>query len=219
MNKNGSGGYLEIKTVTAMIDHWIIYLFFFNLDVHSIPFLFLSFGVLIKEKNNSSNLVLRSPSESAVENDVLCHCDGGKDTCHLSGVGARRGVPKPGADTRQCTPTTEKSHACYSLPQAISTGSCSLLQAYFPARWWRTSCLLAPILLNLLLFPVYHTLSSLYVFAHAPSSSWDALCSSHPCLLYLSSWALRIQLRYQLLQHLLPITLSLSASHPASLLG
>ena len=88
-------------------------------------FLFLSFGIITKEKHlNPSNSV---PSESEAEKDVLCYCDGGKDTC-LAWVGAGKGLPKTGTSMRQSAPTTAKFFARCLRPSAISTDGCSLLR-------------------------------------------------------------------------------------------
>lgn len=140
----------------------------------------------------------------------MCHCVGGQDTCYLSGVGAGRGVPKTGANMNEIVQghhllVSPQDHLCWWLLSAAGLIPCQMMKDSWPSH----PCLTEPFQVPSL------PCSFLHVFAHVHSSSY----SFHPCFLCLSHSALKIQLKYELLQHLSPVTLSLSSSHPASLLG
>lgn len=195
---------------------------FFHLAVPVIPFVFLLFGILIKEnKFNSSNLVPLSLSEREAENDGLCHGSGRWDIHYLARVGAGRGVPKTQEAVRESKTTAGKARTCWRLSPVClcwrpvsAAGLNSLSDDEGPLAFW--PCLSSPVELLQIRNPA-RAFPPLCLF-HARSSSWNALCSSHSCFLYLPSSAFKIQLRYQLLQHLLPQALPTSAPYPASLL-
>lgn len=127
---------------------------------------------------------------------MFCDSVRGQDACYLSGVGAGRGVPTTGANMNEIVHSrhllfSPQDHLYWWLLSAAGLIPCQMMKDSWPSH----PCLTEP-------FQVPSLPCSFLplCLCHVHSSS----CSFHPCFLCLSHSALKIQLRYELLQHLCP---------------
>lgn len=114
----------------CLISDYAVFLFLLMCTFNTIA-ISLIWSLKRKRKCNPSNLVPHSPSEGEANNDVLCHCGGGKETCHVAWGGAGRGVcSRDKGDQRDSPePPLERPESAVPFPQSVSTDGCSLLQA------------------------------------------------------------------------------------------